>query len=60
MKISEIIERLLSIPKSLYVSYRLFPIKDAIKLPVLVRYNCSLLSLQGLVRVVRGGEICNV
>lgn len=45
------LEKLLSIPKSLYVCLRLFPLKDAIKLPIIVRYNCHLLSLKGLINI---------
>lgn len=51
MKIS--IEKILSLPKSLYVSFRLCPLKDAIKIPILVRCNCKLLNLSGL--VIGGG-----
>ena len=45
MKLS--FEILLSIPKSFYVSLRLFPLKEALKLPVLCRYNAKCLSLKG-------------
>ena len=56
MQISKIIEYILSLPKSVYVSFRLFSLKDAVKVPVLVRYNCSLLSLKGNVIIChRGG-----
>lgn len=40
-------EILLSIPKSFYVSYKLLSLKEAIKLPILVRYNTRLLNLSG-------------
>lgn len=51
------IETLLSLPKSIYVSLRLFPFRKAIKLPIMVRYNTSILSLDGLIKVKsRGGE----
>ena len=56
MKISKIIEYILSLPKSVYVSFRLFSLKDAVKVPVLVRYNCSLLSLKGNVIICHRGE----
>ena len=48
MQINQIIEYLLSIPKSFYVSWRLTKsLKNAIKLPVIVRYNTILKSLKG-------------
>lgn len=46
-----LLEKLLSIPKSLYVCLKLFRLKDALKLPILVRYNCCLVSLSGKVNV---------
>ncbi|WP_278908486.1 acyltransferase [Leyella stercorea] len=48
------IEKMFSIPKSFWVSLHFFPLKDALKLPILVRYNTSLLSLKGKV-VAQGG-----
>ena len=39
--------KLLSIPKSLYVSIRLCGFKNVFDLPILVRYNCKLMSLSG-------------
>lgn len=53
------IEKILSIPKSFWVSLHFFPLKDALKLPVLVRYNTSLLSLKGKI-IAQGGGDCNV
>lgn len=50
------IETLLSLPKSIYVSLRLFPFREAIKLPIMVRYNTSILSLDGLIKVKSGGD----
>lgn len=44
-----LIEKILSIPKSLYVCLRLFPFWEAIKLPILCRYNVKCLSLKGRV-----------
>ena len=42
------LERILSIPKSLYCSFRLCPRwHDAIKMPVMVRYNTVVKSLKG-------------
>lgn len=49
------LEKLFSIPKSLYVCLRLFPLKDAVRLPVLVRWNCSLISLSGKIKIKNGG-----
>lgn len=49
-----IIEKILSIPKSLYVSIRLFPLHDALKLPCLVRYNTKILDLKGQIKVKNG------
>lgn len=45
------LEKLLSIPKSIYVCLRLFPFKDAVKLPMYVRYNCRLYSLKGRIQI---------
>ena len=33
------IKMLLSLPKTVYVNLRLFPLKDAVKLPIGVSYN---------------------
>ena len=46
-----LLELILSIPKSLYVSLRLMPLKYALKLPIFVRYNCKIISLKGKVEV---------
>lgn len=43
------LEKILSIPKSFYVSWRLMSFRDAFKLPILVRYNTKLRSLKGRV-----------
>lgn len=43
--------KLISIPKSFYVSARLVGFKHAFKLPVMVRFNCALNSLKGRVIV---------
>lgn len=48
------LEKLLSLPKSLYVSLRLFPFREALKLPVLCRYNVKCLSLKGKMTTVGG------
>lgn len=51
MRIRKMLEKLLSIPKSIYVCLRLFPFKDAVKLPMYVRYNCRLYSLKGRIQI---------
>ena len=33
------VKMLLSLPKTVYVNLRLFPLKDAVKLPICVSYN---------------------
>lgn len=43
------IEGWLSIPKSLYVCLKLLPFRQAIKIPIRVRYNVKILSLKGQV-----------
>ena len=54
MKTNKIIEYVLSLPKSIYVSFRLVAFKDAVRVPVFVRYNCRLLSLKGSVKTGGG------
>lgn len=54
MVMNTIVEKILSIPKSIYVSLRLFPLREAIKVPCLVRYNTKLLCLKGLINVKSG------
>ena len=49
MLLLKYIEIILSIPKSLYVNFRLLPFRQAVRLPILVRYNCNLVSLRGKV-----------
>lgn len=44
---NKILEHILSIPKSFYVSLKYFSLKDAVKLPIMVRYNTVLLGLKG-------------
>lgn len=53
---SQLFERILSIPKSLFVSLHYFPLKEALKLPIMVRYNCKLIKLSGCINIVNGGE----
>lgn len=50
------IDKILSIPKSLWVSMHFFTLKDAIKLPILVRYNTKILTLKGEINVLGGGK----
>lgn len=45
------IEKILSIPKSFYVCIKLLPLRQAIKLPILVRYNCLLISTKGTIEI---------
>jgi acetyltransferase-like isoleucine patch superfamily enzyme len=45
--LAEIICKIVSIPKSWFVSYRLTDLKTSFRLPVLVRYNTILVSLKG-------------
>lgn len=47
-------EKILSIPKSLWISSRFFPLKEAIKLPILVRYNTKVFSTSGSIKVKEG------
>lgn len=49
------LEKILSIPKSLWVSKHFFGWKDALKLPMLVRYNCVLDGMAGTVKIKSGG-----
>lgn len=47
MKLSLLLEYIISLPKSLYVSLKLLPFKHAFRIPLLVRYNTKILSLDG-------------
>lgn len=49
------LDKILSIPKSLWVSLHFFPFKEAIKLPVLVRYNTKCKSLKGTIGLNSNG-----
>lgn len=49
MKIT--IEKILSIPKSFYVSFRLFPLRQALLMPAMVRYNTKILNVEDLIKV---------
>lgn len=53
-------EKILSIPKSFYVCIKLLPFRQALRLPIIVRYNCLLLSTKGTMEIygnVRRGMI---
>lgn len=49
------LEKILSVPKSFWVSLHFFSFKEALKLPFFVRYNCVLKNLSGTVKISRGG-----
>lgn len=49
------LEKIISIPKSFWVSAHFFSLKEAIKLPILVRYNTKVQSLKGKVKINSGG-----
>jgi acetyltransferase-like isoleucine patch superfamily enzyme len=53
-KIKKLLEYLFSLPKSIYICLRLLPFQQAIKLPILVRYNVKMLSTSGLIDIVGG------
>lgn len=48
------IDKILSIPKSFWVSLHFFTLRDALKLPILVRYNTKIQSLRGEIKVLGG------
>ena len=49
------IDYIRSIPKSLYLSLKFYPFRKAIKLPILVCYNCRIISLKG--KIIGGGKL---
>lgn len=49
-----LIEKKLSLPKNLYVSMKFFPILQALRIPILVRYDTKLTSLSGTVKFNSG------
>lgn len=53
MRIS--LELIRSIPKSLYLSLKYYSFKEALRLPILVRYNTRLVSLKG--KIIGGGKL---
>lgn len=50
-------EKLFSIPKSFWVSIHYFPFKEAIKLPILVRYNTRLIAIRGLIKINKSEKV---
>lgn len=48
-KIAEILEKVFSMPKSLYISLHYFPFFQAIHLPIVVRYNTKIRNMSGKV-----------
>lgn len=44
-------EKLWSIPKSFWVCMHYFPLREAIKLPIVVRYNTKLIAMDGVVKI---------
>lgn len=55
--ISRKLEFLLSIPKSLYVSLKLCSFKQAMHLPIVVRYNTKILGVNGSASILGGDRI---
>lgn len=55
MKTRNLVKILFGMPKSLFLNFKYLPIKDAIKLPILVSYNTKLLKLKG--EIIINGEI---
>ncbi len=52
MKCTDFFEYIFSLPLSVYCNMRLLPVRQAIKLPILVRYNTKLNSLRGGVTLI--------
>lgn len=52
--LSCMISKILSLLKSIYVCFCLYSFNDAIRIPILVKWNCKLLSLKGKVIFVNG------
>lgn len=59
-KIQQIIEKTISIQKSYYVCFRLLPFKEAIKLPLLIRYNTKLRRLDGKINFINRTILCRM
>ena len=51
MKMRLFFEKILSVPKSFWVSIHYFSFKDAWKLPIMVRYNTCLYAVGGIIKV---------
>lgn len=49
------LEKILSIPKSFWVSLHFFGLKDALRLPVFVRYNSLIKNMSGSIEINSGG-----
>ena len=47
MRLTQKICKLISIPKSLYVNFRLLPLRQALRMPIAVRWNTRLADLSG-------------
>ncbi len=52
-----LLEKILSIPKSFLVSWHYFPLMEALRLPIMVRYNTCLLSVNGLIELNKAGGV---
>lgn len=50
----------MSLSKSLYVCMKFFPILQALRIPMLVRYDTKQTSLSGIVKFNSGGKNCNI
>ena len=53
--IKQLLAYIISLPKSIYVCFRLLPINQAYKLPIIVNYRCKLLDLSGECNIAGGG-----
>lgn len=54
------VEYLLSLPKSIYLNFKVLPFKEAVRLPLLVRYNTVLSSCSGIVTMQGGAKTGSV
>ena len=57
MNFKKVFEYLLSVPKSIYVSFRLLPFRQAVRIPIFVRYNTKLLCLNDNIYLQRKGGV---
>lgn len=53
--IKQLLAYIISLPKSIYVCFRLLPINQAYRLPIIVNYRCKLLDLSGECNIAGGG-----